>query len=97
MTNRTTVNISLTPELDSFVHNCLDSGRYQTVSEVVREGLRLLERHQRDRDNGMLRLLTTRFDGGVFSTDFTNLDRLMEELREMVDERRRSKEHGVIE
>jgi putative addiction module CopG family antidote len=41
-TQRTTVNISLTPELDAFLQSRVKSGRYQTTSEVVREALRLL-------------------------------------------------------
>ena len=45
-THRTTVNVSLTPELDAFLQNRVKSGRYQTTSEVVREALRLLERQE---------------------------------------------------
>jgi antitoxin ParD1/3/4 len=41
------MNISLTPELAKFVNDKVKSGLYQTASEVVREGLRLLE--ERDR------------------------------------------------
>ncbi len=37
------VNISLTPELERLVAEKVASGRYQSASEVVREGLRLLE------------------------------------------------------
>ena len=41
------MNVSLTPELDRFVKDQLACGRYQTASEVIREGLRLLiERRQ---------------------------------------------------
>jgi antitoxin ParD1/3/4 len=36
------MNISLTPELEQFVTRKVESGKYQTASEVVREGLRLL-------------------------------------------------------
>ncbi len=43
MADRTTVNVSLTPHLGKFVHSRVASGRYQSVSEVIREGLRLLE------------------------------------------------------
>jgi len=34
------MNISLTPELAKFVENEIQSGLYQTASEVVRAGLR---------------------------------------------------------
>ena len=37
------MNISLTPELESFVQKKVESGMYQTASEVIREGLRLLK------------------------------------------------------
>ena len=40
------MNVSLTPELEKFVSDKVDSGRYTSASEVVREGLRLL----RERD-----------------------------------------------
>jgi antitoxin ParD1/3/4 len=40
------MNVSLTPELEKFVTNKVESGLYQTASEVIREGLRLL----RERD-----------------------------------------------
>ncbi|HKI05271.1 MAG TPA: type II toxin-antitoxin system ParD family antitoxin [Thermoanaerobaculia bacterium] len=43
MANRTTLNISLTPELGDFVSSRVASGRYQSASEVVRQGLRLLQ------------------------------------------------------
>ena len=39
------MNVSLTPELERFVSTKVDSGRYNSASEVVREALRLLEEH----------------------------------------------------
>ena len=36
-------NVSLTAELERFARDCVDSGRFTTVSEVVRTGLRLLQ------------------------------------------------------
>jgi antitoxin ParD1/3/4 len=44
-----TRNIALTPQLDRFVQDKIASGRYQSASEVVREGLRLMERYERER------------------------------------------------
>ena len=43
------MNVSLTPELDRFVASKVESGRYTSASEVVREALRLLEEHDRAR------------------------------------------------
>jgi len=37
------MNVSLTPELEKFISAKVDSGRYTSASEVVREALRLLE------------------------------------------------------
>ena len=44
------MNVSLTPELDRFVAGKVESGRYNSASEVVREALRLLEEHDRARN-----------------------------------------------
>ena len=40
------MNVSLTPELESVIAQKVDAGMYSSASEVVREGLRLLQ--QRD-------------------------------------------------
>jgi antitoxin ParD1/3/4 len=49
MATRTTLNVSLTPELSELIESRVRSGKYQTASEVVREGLRLLEARDRAR------------------------------------------------
>ena len=41
------MNVSLTPELETFVQTKVTSGRYTSASEVVREALLLLEDHDR--------------------------------------------------
>lgn len=38
-----TMNINLTPQLESMVREKVSSGRYTSASEVVREALRLME------------------------------------------------------
>ena len=43
-----TRNINLTGELDSFVDEKVRSGRFGNASEVVRAGLRALEREERE-------------------------------------------------
>jgi antitoxin ParD1/3/4 len=40
------VNISLTPKLEQMVDDRVRSGRYASASEVIREGLRLLEEQE---------------------------------------------------
>lgn len=37
------MNVSLTPELETLVHEKVDSGLYTSASEVVREALRLFK------------------------------------------------------
>lgn len=49
MASRSAMNVSLTPELERFVNGLVESGDYQTASEVVREGLRLLMDEQQRR------------------------------------------------
>lgn len=39
-------NVSLTPQLVDFVDQNVKTGRFASASEVVREGLRLLEQRQ---------------------------------------------------
>lgn len=43
------MNVSLTPELEKFINAKVESGRYNSASEVVREALRLLEEHDHAR------------------------------------------------
>ena len=43
------MNVSLTPELEKFVQKEVQSGLYQTASEVVRAGLRRLKDDQATR------------------------------------------------
>lgn len=49
MANRENISVSFTPQQADFLASCVASGRYQSASEVVREGLRLLEDQQRQR------------------------------------------------
>ena len=43
------MNVSLTPELEKFVSTKVNTGRYNSASEVVREALRLSEENDRVR------------------------------------------------
>jgi antitoxin ParD1/3/4 len=91
---RTTVNISLTPELEEFLQSRVSSGRYQTASEVVREALRLLERQEKEPDQGFERL-KERLSRGAGQAELGELidgDEVFDELRELIEERRRAKQ-----
>ncbi len=55
-TAMSTMNISLTPQLEKLVQDRVKSGRYTSASEVIREALRLLDSHDRALDQGLTRL-----------------------------------------
>ncbi|MDD4891296.1 MAG: type II toxin-antitoxin system ParD family antitoxin [Phycisphaerae bacterium] len=40
------MNISLTKELESMIHEAVDGGRYHTASEVIRDALRLFQEQE---------------------------------------------------
>ncbi len=78
------MNISLTPELEQLVADKVKSGMYQTSSEVIREGLRLLkERDERleslRRD---IRLGLEAVDRGEFTDyDQSNIRKLADRIK----------------
>ncbi len=39
------MNISLTPELERYIHDKVSTGLYTTASEVIRESLRMMHAH----------------------------------------------------
>ena len=84
------MNVSLTPELEQLVADKVKSGMYQTSSEVIREGLRLL----RERDQ---RLQALRLDVGagfdaVNRGEFTDYDQSnVQELARQVQARGRKR------
>ena len=47
MVTRKPLSVSLTPELHAFVADMVKAGSYGSFSEVVREGLRLLQERKR--------------------------------------------------
>jgi len=87
MVARSTLNVSLTPELEEFVRDRVDTGRYQTASEVVREGLRLLELQERDRDaahaalKAKLKRAAAQSDAGELVDGEEFIDKLIDRLR----------------
>ncbi len=44
------LTITVTPELESFIRDRVASGRFDTASDVVREGLTLLKAREIERD-----------------------------------------------
>jgi antitoxin ParD1/3/4 len=90
MATRTTVNISLTPELAAFLQSRVKSGRYQTTSEVVREALRLRQHQEKEREAGLQQLKAKLQRGAVRAQRGELLDdgEVFEELRQLIAERK---------
>ena len=87
---RISMNVSLTPELEQFVQSRLASGRYQTASEVVREGLRLLEEREEARATA-LNEIRAKIRRGIEQADQGKLldgDTVFEEIGQMSARRR---------
>lgn len=81
-----TMNVNLTEQLNHFVREKVSSGLYNSSSEVIREGLRLLK-HQDEEDQLKLEILRREVlagieagDSGSYSTQ--TLDQLAAEEQE---------------
>ena len=61
----TTMNISLTPQLEKLVQERVKSGLYTSASEVIREALRLLD----SRDRGLAQQLRADVESGLRQLD----------------------------
>jgi putative addiction module CopG family antidote len=69
-------SVALSPRLETFVREQVEGGRYNNVSEVVRDGLRLLEQRQQE-DAAKLDALRRAVATGVADIDegrFTVID-----------------------
>lgn len=67
------INVSLPEELLRFIKAKVETGRYTSSSEVVREALRLLEKHD-EQEAEKLRWLQQAWKEGVESGDGGELD-----------------------
>jgi antitoxin ParD1/3/4 len=72
------ISVSLTPELVDLIKAKVQSGRYTSTSEVVREALRLLERADRQ-EAERVKILRRAWKEGIESGDAGELD--VDELR----------------
>jgi antitoxin ParD1/3/4 len=68
-----TRNVNLTKHLDDFVEETVASGRYANASEVIRDGLRLLEQSTREAV-AKLQQLSEAADAGFAAIDRGELD-----------------------
>lgn len=83
-----TRNVVLTNHQASFVEQLVNSGRYQNASEVLREGLRLIEQREAEDASRLealrnaVRISITDFDAGRFAT-FGSSEALGAHLRDV--------------
>jgi len=89
MPAQNSLSVLLTPELESFIQSRLASGQFQTASEVVQEGLRLLEQQELTRDEDF-RLLKEKLERGAAQAERGELvdgETFMAERRQQLLER----------
>jgi antitoxin ParD1/3/4 len=77
-----TRNVNLTDELDEFVREKVESGRFENASEVVRAALRSLDRDERQYEAKLakLRALIDEGDASGIAEDGV-FERVMEKLK----------------
>lgn len=68
MPKRVAINVSLTPALAKFVRDRVKRGRYQSASEVVRDGLRVLAEREKER-RGALEEVRRKIAEGIARAD----------------------------
>lgn len=85
------MNVHLTPELEELVHTKVQSGRYNSASEVVREALRLME-HKDQLRAAQLQELRNRMDKALGQADRGEVadgEQFMQEMISDLDARER--------
>jgi antitoxin ParD1/3/4 len=80
-------NVHLTPELERFAQGCVESGRFNNVSEVVRSALRLLQDAEEQRI-AFVRSLEEAVDEGERDGFFT-IEEVERDARSAVEDVRR--------
>ncbi len=83
-------NVSLTPELERFAEACVRSGRYNSVSEVARAALRLLQQVEEQRRGFLAMLDAAEAEGERIG--FLTLDEVMDDLDATIEAAARAKE-----
>ena len=78
-----TTNVHLTPELERFARGCVDSGRYNNVSEVLRSALRLLQ-DQEERRQAFQASIDEAMAEGERDGFFT-AEQVLQEMNETID------------
>ena len=86
------MNVSLTPQMVKFVEEQVASGDYQSASEVVRSGLRLLHDQKEDRKRPAWTALRKEIAVGIEQLDRGESFSMEEVFRELRRERNRRME-----
>ena len=76
-------NVNLTPELERFAQACVESGRFNNVSEVVRSGLRMLQEAEERRAAFLASLETAREEG--LQEGFATVEEVEAEVKAAID------------
>ena len=76
-------NVNLTPELERFAQACVESGRFNNVSEVVRSGLRMLQEAEERRAAFLASLETARQEG--LQEGFATVEEVEVEVKAAID------------
>lgn len=93
-----TRNISLSDQFDSFIASGIEEGRYGNASEVVREGLRLLQQREAE-DKAKIEWLRSAVQEGIDAVergDYIVLNS-HEEINDMMDDIRKRRTDRVAE
>ncbi|MGA9868926.1 MAG: type II toxin-antitoxin system ParD family antitoxin [Acetobacteraceae bacterium] len=77
-------NVHLTTELERFAQHCVETGRFNNVSEVVRSGLRLLQEVE-ERRTAFVASLEASIEEGR-RDGFATLDEVEADVRAAIDE-----------
>ena len=77
-------NVHLTPELERFARECVEAGRYNNMSEVVRSALRLLQDAEERRQH-FEAMLREAVDEAVRDGSFT-LETVLDEAGRIIDD-----------
>jgi antitoxin ParD1/3/4 len=76
-------NVSLTPELERFAESCVQSGRYNSVSEVTRAALRLLQEAEARRTALLASVKEAEAEGE--RDGFLSIEQVEADLRAVID------------
>ncbi len=77
-------NVHLTPELARFARECVEAGRYNNMSEVVRSALRLLQDAEERRQHFQA-MLREAEDEAVRDGSYT-LETVLDEIDRIIDD-----------